>query len=148
MKSVDKRDLTAGLVLIVIGLVFAIGSLQLRIGTARSMGAGFFPLMFSAATVVIGLLVALPALSRGGDLIIPPWRPFLAVTGSIAAFAALMEPFGLLPAVVAAVCLAAVADRRSTPTGTVFLAAGLAAGCWVLFVVALGLQIPIFRMPW
>jgi hypothetical protein len=147
LKSVDKRELAAGLVLIAIGLVFAVASLQLRIGTARSMGAGFFPLIFSSATVVIGLLVAVPALSRGGELVVPPWRPFLAVTGSIAVFAVLMEPFGLLPAVAAAVCLAAIADRRSTPTGAVFLAAGLAAGCWLLFVVALGMPLPLLRVP-
>lgn len=147
LKRVDKRDLAAGAALIVIGLVFAIGSLQLRIGTARNMGAGFFPLVFSAATIVIGALVALPALSRGGELTVPPWRPFLAVIGSIALFALVMEPFGLLPAVAGTVCLAAVADRRSTPLATVLLAIGLTAGCWALFVVALGLPMPVLREP-
>jgi len=147
LKPVDKRDLAAGAALIIIGLVFAIGSLQLRIGTARSMGAGFFPLIFSAATIVIGILVALPALSRRGELTFPPWRPFLAVIGSIALFAVAMEPFGLLPAVVGTVCLAAVADRRSTPVAAALLAVGLAAGCWLLFNVGLGLPMPILRSP-
>lgn len=147
MKSVDKRDLVAGAALIAIGLAFAIGSSQLRLGSARSMGAGYFPLVFSVATIVMGVLVALPALSRSGDLVVPPWRPFLAVSGSIALFALVMEPLGLLPAVFGTVCLAAVADRRSTPLAAALLAIGLAAGCWALFVVALDVPMPILRNP-
>lgn len=147
MKSVDKRDLAAGAALIAIGLIFAIGSMQLRIGTARSMGAGFFPLMFSVATVVIGLLVAVPALSRRGDLVVPPWRPFLSVISSIALFSAVMESFGLIPAVAGTVCLAAIADRRSTAVSALLLAASLAVACWALFVLALGLPLPVLRNP-
>lgn len=147
MKSVDKRDLAAGAALIVVGLVFAVGSLQLRLGTARSMGAGFFPFVFSIATVVIGLFVAVPALSRSGSLVVPPWRPFLSVAGSIALFSALMEPFGLVPAVTGTVFLAAIADRRSTLTATVLLAVGLAVACYLLFVLALGLPMSTLRSP-
>lgn len=147
MKSVDKRDLAAGAALIAIGLIFAVGSVQLRIGTARSMGAGFFPLIFSVVTVVIGLLVAVPALSRSGDLVVPPWRPFLSVIGSIALFSAVMETFGLVPAVAGTVCLAALADRRSTVLSALLLAAGLAVACWVLFVLALGLPMSVLRNP-
>jgi len=147
LKSVDKRDLAAGAALIAIGLIFAVGSVQLRIGTARSMGAGFFPLIFSVVTVVIGLLVAVPALSRSGDLVVPPWRPFLSVIGSIALFSAVMETFGLVPAVAGTVCLAALADRRSTVLSALLLAAGLAVACWVLFVLALGLPMSVLRNP-
>lgn len=147
MKSVDKRDLAAGAALIAIGLIFAVGSLQLRIGTARSMGAGFFPLIFSVVTVGIGLLVAIPAMSRSGDLVVPPWRPFLSVIGSIALFSAVMETFGLVPAVAGTVCLAALADRRSTVLSALLLAAGLAVACWALFVLALGLPMSVLRNP-
>lgn len=147
MKQVDKRDLAAGAALVGVGLVFAIGALQLRIGTARSMGAGFFPLIFSVATIVLGVLVAIPALSRAGELVVPPWRPFVAICASILVFALVMVHFGMLPAVAATVCVAALADRRSSLAGTLLLAAGLAAGCWAVFVFGLGLAIPIFRFP-
>ncbi|MGD1879004.1 MAG: tripartite tricarboxylate transporter TctB family protein [Kiloniellaceae bacterium] len=147
MKPVDKRDLAAGAALIGVGLVFAIGALQLRIGTARSMGAGFFPLIFSIAAIVLGVLVVIPALSRAGELVVPPWRPFLAICGSIAVFALVMVQAGMLPAVALSVCVAALADRRSSLPGTLLLAAGLAAGCWAVFVIGLGLPIPTFRFP-
>jgi len=147
LKQVDKRDLAAGAALIGVGLVFAVGALQLRIGTARSMGAGFFPLIFSIAAIVLGVLVVIPALSRAGDLVVPPWRPFLAISASLLVFTVVMAQFGMLPAVAATVCVAALADRRSSPVGTLVLAAALAAGCWAIFVLGLGLAIPVFRFP-
>lgn len=147
MASFDKRDLGAGAALIAVGAAFALGSMELRIGSARQMGAGYFPLIFSIVTIVAGMLVALPALFRAGPLVIPPWRPFAAVCVSIAVFIFSMSRFGLVPAVIAAVCVAALADRRSTKTGAVLLSLGVAAACWLIFVVVLRLPIPILRVP-
>lgn len=147
MGSFDKRDLTAGLLLVAVGAAFAFGSLELRIGTARQMGAGYFPLIFSGATIVAGVLVAAAALFRAGALVIPPWRPFAAICASIAAFIVGMSLVGLVPAAVVAVWVAAFADRRSTKRGAVVLSAGVAAACWLIFVVALRLPIPVFKMP-
>src|SRR3546814_3126474 len=101
------------------------------------MGAGYFPLIFSVVTIVAGVLVAAPALFRTGALAIPSWRPFAAVCASIAVFIVGMAQVGLLPATVFAVWVAALADRRSTKTGAVLLSLGVAAACWLIFVVVL-----------
>jgi hypothetical protein len=147
MGSFDKRDLVAGLLLVAVGAAFAVGSLELRIGSARQMGAGYFPLIFSVVTIVAGMLVAVAALFRAGALVIPPWRPFAAVCASIAVFIVGMSQVGLVPASVFAVWVAAFADRRSTKRGAVVLSAGVAAACWLIFVVVLRLPIPVFKMP-
>src|SRR3546814_14972226 len=126
MGSFDNRDRAAGLMLVAVGAAFALGSLELRIGTARQMGAGYFPLIFSVVTIVAGVLVAAAALFRTGALAIPSWRPFAAVCASIAVFIVGMAQVGLLPATVFAVCVATLADRRSTKTGAVLLSSGFA----------------------
>src|SRR3546814_12432832 len=100
MGSFDNRDRAAGLMLVAVGAAFALGSLELRIGTARQMGAGYFPLIFSVVTIVAGVLVAAAALFRTGALAIPSWRPFAAVCASIAAFIVAMAQVGLLQATV------------------------------------------------
>src|SRR3546814_14537065 len=92
MGSFDKRDLAAGLALVAVGVAFAFGSLELRIGSARQMGAGYFPLIFSAVTIVAGVLVAVAALFRSGALVVPPWRPFAAVCASNAVFILSLTP--------------------------------------------------------
>src|SRR3546814_4624142 len=74
------------------------------------MGAGYFPLIFSAVTIVAGVLVAVAALFRSGALVVPPWRPFAAVCASIAVFIVSLSQAGLVPAVVFAVWV----DRKST----------------------------------
>ncbi|HEY9539223.1 MAG TPA: tripartite tricarboxylate transporter TctB family protein [Kiloniellaceae bacterium] len=147
MGSFDKRDLAAGLALVAVGVAFAFGSLELRIGSARQMGAGYFPLIFSAVTIVAGVLVAVAALFRSGALVVPPWRPFAAVCASIAVFIVSLSQAGLVPAVVFAVWVAALADRRSTKRGALVLSAGVAAACWLIFVVVLNLPIPLIRVP-
>src|SRR3546814_14139913 len=98
MGSFDKRDLAAGLMLVAVGAAFALGSLELRIGTARQMGAGYFPLIFSVVTIVAGVLVAAAALFRTAALAIPSCRPFAAVCASIPFFLYCMGHVELCPA--------------------------------------------------
>lgn len=147
MRKYDRRDLLAGLLLLVIGGAFLAGSLGMRIGTARSMGAGYFPLIVSCITVILGLVIGGLALRRVGDVERPSLRPFFAVTASVGTFAVALGPFGLLPAIMATVLVAALADRRSRPLGALLLATGLAVAGWLIFIVGLGMPITLLRSP-
>src|SRR3546814_6993707 len=132
MGSFDKRDLAAGLALVAVGVAFAFGSLELRIASARQMGAGYFPLIFSAVTIVAGVLVAVAALFRSGALVVPPWRPLPAVCPSLAVFIVSLSQTGLVPAVVFAVGVSSLADRRSPQRGALVRSAGVAAASCVI----------------
>lgn len=147
MRPLDRRDFAAGAALLAVGAAFALAALQLRIGTARQMGAGYFPLIFAVITMALGLLLAVSAFGRAGRLKAPPWRPFLAVSAAILAFVATMPLFGLAPAVLTTVAVAALADRRSQPLGTLLLALGLAAGSWLIFVQGLAMPFRLLRWP-
>jgi hypothetical protein len=71
----------------------------------------------------------------------------IAVLASIAGFALVLGQFGLIPAVVVGVGLAALGDRTSRPLPTLALAVAAALGCWLAFSVGLGLQMPGLRVP-
>lgn len=146
MASVS-RDVVAGVVVVIVGIVFFVGSLELRTGTTMSMGPGYFPLVVSGIVVVLGSLIAV-----GGFIDAQPsgeihWRPLLAVSGAIAAFALVMTQFGLIPAMVAGVAISALGDRSSRVRETLLVAVAAALGAWLVFRVGLGLQLPGIRIP-
>ena len=62
-------------------------------------------------------------------------------------FGAVVKMFGLLPAIVATVVVAAMGDRESRPLGVALLALGLAAFVYIMFIMLLGVTIAPFRMP-
>ncbi len=64
----------------------------------------------------------------------PAVRPSLAVAGSIATFALLIEHAGLVPAVTATVIVASLGENERRIRRTLTLSVCLAAAAWLLFV--------------
>ncbi|HSP24347.1 MAG TPA: tripartite tricarboxylate transporter TctB family protein [Saliniramus sp.] len=147
MSRVDLRDIIGGLLLMAIGLFFLMGALDMRIGEARRMGPGYFPMVLGIAGMILGALIVIPAFMRSGRLPGVNWRPFFAVMTAILVFALVMPRAGLLPAVFATVVVASFGDPRSRLWQTVLLAAGLAVATWVIFIYGLGLPMIVYRMP-
>jgi hypothetical protein len=75
------------------------------------------------------------------------WRPMMAVLAAIAGFAAVMQVFGLIPAMFVSVVVASLGDRTARPRATLALAAVAAIGAWLVFRVGLGLQMPGLKIP-
>jgi hypothetical protein len=73
----------------------------------------------------------------------PEARALLAVTGSVAVFAVLVERAGLLTTVAATTLVATVGAGRLTPGAAASYAAALAVLVALLFVVGLGQPIPL-----
>ena len=59
-------------------------------------------------------------------------------------FAIAIEPLGLILTIIGTTLLGAFADREARPLQSLMLAIGLALSIWVLFVVLLGLSIPVW----
>jgi hypothetical protein len=141
------KEVAAGLSLGAVGVAFLIGALGLDIGTAHRMGPGYYPLLVAGAAIVVGLLNAVLVCPRHDDRTHEAiaWRPLIAVLASIAVFAATVQRLGLVPAVVAAVLLAAAGDRTARWPGALVLAVVAALGAWLIFRVGLALELPAFR---
>lgn len=142
-----SRDLVGGLIVAAVGLVFLIGALRMRIGSAMEMGPGYFPLATAVIVIALGLWIAASGLGSGEPIEAPEMRPLAAILGAVAIFALLLDAFGLVPAVVAGSLASSLGDRTSRPVEALLLAAGTALASWLVFRVGLGLQMPGFKMP-
>lgn len=142
MRGLNRADLIAGGVLVVIGL-FAIGQgLAYDIGTVRRMGPGFFPVVVGGVLVLAGIAVALIDGRRAAVLQVPPHniRALILITAAIAAFALLIRPAGMVPAVSAAVFLASLADPGMKPKTALLVAAVMSVLSVAVFIWGLGFQ--------
>jgi hypothetical protein len=142
-----SRDCIGGLIVAAVGIAFLAGSLRMRIGGAMDMGPGYFPLAASILVVLLGLWIAAAGYRSAEVIDRPEWRPALSILASVAIFALVLDPFGLLPAVAAGSLVASLGDRTSRPLEAVLLAVGTALACWLIFSVGLGLQMPGFKIP-
>lgn len=145
----DVRDIIAGGTVIAVAFAFFYRSFAFGIGTPSDMGAGFFPMVLSGVALIIGLAILLDGLVRKtrGHAEHEEFalRPLLAVLGGIAAFALLLTPFGLGPAVAAAAAVAGLGDPENRLINLAVLAVFLAIGCWLIFSVGLKLPLPLIR---
>ncbi|WP_037915586.1 tripartite tricarboxylate transporter TctB family protein [Sulfitobacter sp. 20_GPM-1509m] len=147
---IDRReDLIAGLVTAGLGAFILVEAVGYRLGTMRSMGPGYFPMLLAVLMCLLGaglILLSKPE-PQNDDSLPPPIadrRGVFLVTAAFLAFALMIERVGLVPSVTVAVFLSALANRNTKLGVAVILAFGTAAVCWFIFSFALGLQIKAF----
>lgn len=148
MHSRDYRDIIGGMVLIVIGAGAAIyAAMSLRFGTVTNMGPGMFPAALGMLLAGFGAVILVPAFCRGGDLPEIEWRPLIVVLLAMLAFALIVQPFGMVPAIVVMTLIASRADRKLSPLALSILIVALSLTATLIFQVALGLQLRAFSWP-
>jgi len=146
--SRDYRDLIAGAILIVGGLVFAqYSAAHYSLGEVSRMGPGMFPTALGYLLAGLGVLIGLPAWFRRGTLPLPEVRPTLLVIASVLSFALTVEFIGMVPAIFIMTGLAVLADNKMGVLATFFLASLLALSTWLIFRVGLGIQMRPFVWP-
>ena len=150
MERIDTRDLIAGLALAALGAFVAwYASDHYAIGRVSRMGPGFAPVALGCILTGLGAIIALLALRKA----IPPadqlpfeWRPLLAVLTAVLVFSGLVERLGLVPATVALVMLAALAEKPYKPKRTLLLGLCVSALAWLIFSVGLQMTLPAFNL--
>ncbi len=141
------KDFFSGVIFIIVGIIALVIGRDYSLGTATRMGPGYFPALLGGLLTLLGAITAARSLfitGRGIDVI--HWRPLILILASMLAFAALLEPAGLVISTVALVvigCLASVEWRLRDILGLVVFLLVVALG---LFVYSLGLPIKIW--PW
>lgn len=139
----NRDDLAAGLAFLGIGLFFAFNTmLSLDIGTAASMGPGFFPLALCLILVLLGAAILFNARKHVGEAGAPfNLRAIILVTAAPVAFGLTLRSLGMVPALVVTIALAVAASRMTGTVRGVAIVAGVTAFCVVVFYY--GLQVPI-----
>jgi hypothetical protein len=148
MKHLDVRELVAGAILASLGLFVALYAMtHYEIGQTSHMGPGYFPVALGWILAGLGLTVAMFAFRKAVHVLHPPpfaLRPLVAISASVAAFALLVTPLGLVPATFALVVIAAFAEPRFMLRRSVILGISLAIIAWLIFTVGLQVNLPAF----
>lgn len=148
MRYVRERmeDLVAGLVTAAVGTFIILEASTYEMGTLRSMGPGYFPVILGSAMLVLALIMIVTA--RPNDLPQPAgmdqMRGTLFVAAAFIAFAFTVESAGLLVSVFLVVFLSALGNRNTSMKIALILAAGTAIFSVLVFRLGLGLQIEAY----
>lgn len=139
----------AGLVFVLIGAAFLLGSLDLSYGTWRKIGPGAFPGLVASALIAMGLIVAFTAKKRHAGEEPPSLysSKVMFITAAIVVFGLVVRGGGLLPAVFCCCFISSFASRPFQPVKSVLYGLGLGAACSLAFIKGLGMPIAIIG-PW
>ncbi|HVY57486.1 MAG TPA: tripartite tricarboxylate transporter TctB family protein [Xanthobacteraceae bacterium] len=146
-----KRDFYAGGMLILIGLGAAIEAYSYNVGTLMHMGPGFLPVALGILLILLGIMIAGPAVASPIDeneRFLPAtlqWRGWGCIIAGPLLFIVLGEYGGLIPATFACVFVSALGDRTATLKSSFVLAAGVTFFGVLLFTYVLGVPFPILR---
>lgn len=150
------KDHVGGGLLLAVGIAVVVAGVGYGVGTLRSMGSGFFPVVLGVLLALIGAaLLSSAGRAAGGARDDPPaemahlagpvvqWRGWLCILGAALAFVVLGEHGGLVPASFASVFIAAMGDRGNGVRAAATLAALLTVAGAVVFHYGLQLM-PLF----
>jgi len=154
----DRKDVAAGLLFAAIGLATVIVASEYPLGTMRSIGPGYFPIMIGVLLILLGAGVACQGMSfrgavnpagedtaaRAEDDDGIAVRPLIMITLAVVTFGITVRPLGLAVATVALVTLASLAGREFRLLNIVLLSVGLIALSWITFIYLLGLPMTLW----
>jgi putative tricarboxylic transport membrane protein len=141
----NPKDFLAGLLFSGFAALLIYNALLLPLGTARSMGPGYFPLVLAVILGVLGVITTLKGLRPEGDRVARvTWRGVFFVIGSVVLFGLTVHPFGFIPAVALSVAVATLGSAEARPLPALGLVAFLVVFCWLVFIKGLGMPVPLF----
>ncbi|MCJ8145313.1 tripartite tricarboxylate transporter TctB family protein [Ancylobacter sp. A5.8] len=149
----NPKDVTAGLVLILLAALFAWLGSDLPFGRAVRMGPGYFPMILCGLLAFLGLIVVISGLGAAdGDSEAPgfgavSWRGLFFVTLAVVVFGLGIRTLGLGPSMGLAVFLSSLASGKFKLMRSLVMSAAMVAFSWAVFIKGLGLPLPMLG-PW
>ena len=147
----------AGVPLLLFGAVVFAASWSYEIGQLRRMGPGYFPMLLGATLCLFAVLIILQDVRKGlardrtsesptpfAARLRQIWRPVLLPLFAILLFATLLNTAGLVPAVIASVTCAGLAERSNSIPSVVAIAVATAVFTSLVFVYGLGVPLRLF----
>ncbi len=156
MKIKNEPDFYSGIMFMATGIAFAWGATNYNIGGAGRMGPGYFPFMLGILMTLVGAGVTFNALSikTSNEEKIGKWawRPLFYVIAANVVFGVLLAgvrdfgipAFGMIVGIYALTFIASMAQASWKFKPTLILATALAIGSYLVFVLALKLQFPVW----
>jgi len=147
MKIRNQKDFWSAIMFITFGVLFIVWSMEYQFGSTQRMGPGYFPTILGILLLVLGILVALPALkphaeeTHVGKI---GWRGLLVILGAVILYAFLLPRMGFLVALTVLVILSAMGSKEFTWKAALSSVVVLGIFSYLVFVKGLSLQFPVF----
>jgi hypothetical protein len=145
MKIRNQRDFWSGVLFVITGVLFMILSRQYQFGTAAKMGPGFFPTMLGGIMTVLGVMLALPAMSSKSPEIKVDRIDFKVIGVILLAvgiYAATLPTLGFIVSLFLLIFISSMASHEFTLKTTAISSVVLLIFSWLVFVKGLELQFP------
>ncbi len=152
----SQKDFFSGLLFMVVGIAFAWGATNYKIGDGARMGPGYFPLMLGVLMAILGGIIMFKALvvaTVDGDKIGSwAWKPLFFIIAANLLFGLMLgglpsikfPAFGLIAAIYALTIVAAMAGEEFKIKEVLILATVLSVMSYVTFILLLKLQFPVW----
>ncbi len=145
-----RKNVLAGALFVAIALLGLYLSRDYPIGTALRMGTGYVPRLLCWILLGLGVLVLVQGLREidterpQSSSAVSAWRPIVFVTASLVIFGLTIERLGLVLSILLLTSVGAAAARGLRPLETVAAALVLVVLSWAIFILGLGLTIPVW----
>ena len=156
MKVKSQQDFFSGLLFTVVGIAFAWGATDYKIGDSARMGPGYFPLLLGVLLALLGAVMTFKALvieTQDGEKVGRfAWRPLVFIIAanlvfgvSLGGLPSLKVPaLGLMVGIYALTLTACLAGDRFKAKEAAVLATVLAVLSYLAFVLLLKLQFVVW----
>ncbi|MCZ2135069.1 MAG: tripartite tricarboxylate transporter TctB family protein [Burkholderiales bacterium] len=146
-----NKDLLAGLMFIVIGVVFLVGAYNYQMGTAARMGPGYFPRILGAAMAALGVVVAAIGLKNQAQWAATEgigwsWKPVFILTAAVVLFGFALPLAGMVIAIALLTMISGIAAHDKNFRELAIITVIMCLFCAAVFVWGLKLQMKLF--PW
>lgn len=140
----NPQDFWSGVIFLVFGLAATLIGREYAMGTAGRMGPAYFPTILGGLLAVIGAISVVRSMFRSGDPIERiAIKNLLIILLAVVLFGLLVRGAGLVIAVIVLVMLSGFASQKFRLLPFLAVAIGLAVFSALVFVVGLGLPMPI-----
>ena len=144
MKRIGS-EVVGSLFWLAVGVFFAVGGILLKLGTMRSPGPGFLPLMMALLLIAFSLFVSVRGIVEPGKLLKGvPWKGQTVLVVSVFLYGLLLELAGFLPStfVLMFVLFGLFFEGKGRWPKVLFYAAITALIGWLVFSLALKVPFP------
>jgi len=139
------KDFFSGLIFIFFGVLVVLVARNYPMGSAVSMGPGYFPTLLGGVLTLLGFIIAARALWVSGEEVKSlALRPLVFVLGANLAFAIMVRSLGLVLATLALVFVSSLGGWEFRLREVTVLALALMALSVGLFVHGLGLPFNVW----
>jgi putative tricarboxylic transport membrane protein len=149
-RMLARKNVLAGLLFIAVAALGLWLSRDYPIGTTLRMGTGYVPRLLCWLLLGLGTIVLVQGLREAQDARplssrdVSALRPVIFVTASLVIFGLSIERLGLVISILLLIGVGAVAARALRPLETLAAALVLIALSWGIFILGLGLTIPVW----